>query len=118
MRFFFGLDSVVEMNVEVEGEMSMLPELGVGSGSVMSTSGDDLSAGCLAGRTISGLRMLSVTPCSCVPSTYPISPHFDGEGRCDAWPEETVNAITTLCKFVEPAPSELTGREKNLPQAR
>lgn len=48
-------------------------------GSVL-VAGVSLSAGCLAGRVISGLVLPVSSSSSSTPSTYPISPRFDGKG--------------------------------------
>ena len=118
MRFFLALDSVLSTILEDGGEMWALLELGVELEGVASTmGGEPLSAGCLAGSRISGVRLLS-TSCPCTPSTYPISPHFSGkgstsdrdsDGMCEG--EEAVDAIFKLSiyhRFMEPAPPSLT----------
>jgi hypothetical protein len=116
MRFFLALDSVLETIVEDEGETRVLLELGVElEGAASTMGGKSLSAGCLAGSTIPGVRLRSTTSCPCIPSTKPISPHFNGKGStsdrdsCSGEDEEAIDAILSIYhQFMEPAPSSLT----------
>jgi len=77
----------LETRVEVEGEASVsLDGEAVGSAArvVLDALAFELSvsAGCLAGSAASGLKLLASSSVS-APSTYPISPRFDGSGP--AW---------------------------------
>lgn len=76
------LDSV-ETRVAEEGETRVFADgevVGfVGSGAVETLAGASRSAGCVAGSTISGIELCASVVIS-APSTYPISPRFEGKG--------------------------------------